>query len=89
MNKLVAPGVWGLWRDGVKEYVTVFTIQATKYIAEQAGHASAGFTLDRYGHLSETIKPRQVEWIDELLNLDPALCAQIVSKVDEISRNSP
>jgi len=29
MNKLVAQGVWGLWRDGVKEYVTVLTIQTT------------------------------------------------------------
>jgi hypothetical protein len=38
-----------------------------KYIATQAGHASARFTLDRYGHLLERITPQPVEWIDDLL----------------------
>ena len=33
----------------------------------QAGHASAGFTLDRYGHLLERSVCRPVEWIDDLL----------------------
>ena len=41
--------------------------KSPKYIADQAGHASAGFTLDRYGHLFETITPTPVEWPEDLL----------------------
>ena len=41
--------------------------KSPKYIALQAGHASAGFTLDRYGHLFETVRPMPVEWWDDLL----------------------
>jgi len=37
------------------------------YIARQLGHYSAGFTLDTYGHLIESVPKRQVEWIDELV----------------------
>jgi len=37
------------------------------YIARQMGHYSAGFTLDTYGHLMESIPRRPVEWIDELV----------------------
>ncbi|HEV2358841.1 MAG TPA: tyrosine-type recombinase/integrase, partial [bacterium] len=37
------------------------------HIARQMGHYSAGFTLDTYGHLMESIPKRQVEWIDELV----------------------
>jgi len=37
------------------------------YIARQMGHYSAGFTLDTYGHLMESIPKRQVEWIDEIV----------------------
>jgi integrase len=37
------------------------------YIAKQMGHHSAGFTLDTYGHLMESISQRQVEWIDEIV----------------------
>ena len=37
------------------------------YIARQMGHHSAGFTLDTYGHLMESLPKRQVEWIDELV----------------------
>lgn len=37
------------------------------YISQQMGHFSAGFTLDTYGHLMESIGKRQVEWIDELV----------------------
>lgn len=37
------------------------------YIARQMGHHSAGFTLDTYGHLMETLPHRQVESIDELV----------------------
>jgi integrase len=40
--------------------------KSPKYIALQAGHASAGFTLDRYGHLFETVRPMAVEWWDDL-----------------------
>jgi hypothetical protein len=47
------------------------------------GHHSAGFTLDTYGHLMESLPRQQVEWIDEIvfpegfpaalkLHLDPA-----------------
>ena len=28
---------------------------------------SAGFTLDTYGHLMESVPRRQVEWIDEIV----------------------
>lgn len=38
-----------------------------KYIAKQARHYSAGFTLDRYGDLFETVPITPVEWIDDLL----------------------
>ena len=37
------------------------------YVARQLGHFSAGFTLDTYGHLMESVPKRQVEWIDELV----------------------
>jgi hypothetical protein len=38
-----------------------------KYIAQQAGHSSAGFTLDRYGSLFETVPITPVEWWDDLI----------------------
>ncbi len=38
-----------------------------KYISTQAGHGSAGFTLDRYAHLLEETTPKPVEWIDDLI----------------------
>ncbi len=38
-----------------------------KYISAQAGHATAGFTLDRYGHLFDSIAPTPVEWPEDLL----------------------
>jgi integrase-like protein len=37
------------------------------YIARQMGHYSAGFTLETYGHLMDSIPRRPVEWIDELV----------------------
>jgi len=37
------------------------------YIARQLGHYSAGFTLDTYGHLMESVPRAQVEWIDEIV----------------------
>ena len=38
-----------------------------KYIQDQLGHASAGFTLDTYGHLMERLPVTPVEWIDDLV----------------------
>ena len=38
-----------------------------KYISQQAGHSSAGFTLDRYGSLFETMPITPVEWWDDLI----------------------
>lgn len=38
-----------------------------KNIAQQAGHSSAEFTMDRYGTLSETLPITPVEWWDDLL----------------------
>ena len=36
-------------------------------ISQQARHYSAGFTLDRYGDLFESISVTPVEWIDDLI----------------------
>ena len=57
------------WYDLRHQYVSLLIAagKSTKYIAEQAGHSSAGFTLDTYGHLFETIKPMPVEWPEDLL----------------------
>ena len=59
-----------------------------KYISQQTGHASAGFTLDKYGHLFESEKITPVEWIDDLLGGPNALlrCAQTVPKAPETRR---
>ncbi len=56
-----------------------------KYGAEQAGHASAGFTLDRYGHLFEIVTSAPVEWPEDLLW--PAECDQIVPMEGTIGQN--
>ncbi len=37
------------------------------YIARQLGHYSAGFTLDTYGHLMDSVPRIQAEWIDEIV----------------------
>lgn len=57
------------WHDLRHMFVSLLIAagKSPKYIAEQAGHASAGFTLDRYGHLFETISPTPVEWHEELI----------------------
>jgi integrase len=57
------------WHDLRHMFVSLLIAagKSPKYIAEQAGHASAGFTLDRYGHLFETIPPTPVEWHEELI----------------------
>ncbi len=69
------------WHDLRHEFVSLLIAagKSPKYIAEQAGHASAGFTLDRYGHLFNTVTPTPVEWPEDLLW--PAGCDQIVPKV--------
>jgi integrase len=57
------------WHDLRHQFVSLLIAagKSPKYIAEQAGHASAGFTLDRYGHLFETITPTPGEWPEDLL----------------------
>jgi integrase len=57
------------WYDLRHQYVSLLIAagKSTKYIAEQAGHSSAGFTLDTYGHLFETIKLMPAEWPEDLL----------------------
>ena len=57
------------WHDLRHQFVSLLIAagKSPKYIALQAGHASAGFTLDRYGHLFETVRPMPVEWWDDLL----------------------
>jgi len=67
------------WHDLRHQFISLLIAggKAPKYVAEQAGHASAGFTLDRYGHLFSTITPTPVEWPEDLLW--PAGCAHIVS----------
>ena len=66
------------WHDLRHQYVSLLIAisKNPKYIAEQAGHASAAFTFDRYGHLLETIRAAPVEWPEDLLW--PGGCAQIV-----------
>lgn len=71
------------WHDLRHQFVSLLIAAAkdVKYIAQQAGHASAGFTLDRYGHLFETIAPTHMEWPEDLLWVpgeDPmcTICAQ-------------
>ena len=57
------------WHDLRHQFVSLL-IAAGKnvlYISKQAGHADPGFTLKRYGHLFETIKPTSVEWPEDLL----------------------
>jgi integrase len=57
------------WHDLRHQFVSLLIAagKTTKYVAQQAGHTSAGFTLDRYGHLFETVKPTPIEWWDDLL----------------------
>lgn len=66
------------WHDLRHQYVSFLIAigKIPKYVAEQAGHASAGFTLDRYGHLFSTVTPAAAEWPEDLLW--PAGCDQIV-----------
>ncbi len=75
------------WHDLSHQYVSFLIAigKVPKYGAEQAGHASAGFTLDRYGHLFETVTPAPVEWPEDLLW--PAGCDQIVLMEGTIGQN--
>ncbi len=65
------------WHDLRHQYVSLLIAAGKhpKYISQQAGHASAGFTMDRYGHLFETVAITPVEWIDDLLDLRDVLLA--------------
>lgn len=60
------------WHDLRHQYVSLLIAAGkdAKYTAEQAGHHSAGFTLDRYGHVfkrRKAVAQGPVEWWDELL----------------------
>ncbi len=79
------------WHDLRHQFVSLLIAAGkdVKYIAQQAGHASAGFTLDRYGHLFETISPTHVEWPEDLLwtpGEDP-MCTICAQKEEDASRN--
>jgi hypothetical protein len=57
------------WHDLRHQYVSFLIAlgKNPKFISTQAGHASAGFTFDRYGHLFEAITAIPVEWPEDLL----------------------
>jgi integrase len=57
------------WHDLRHQFVSFLIAigKHPKFIASQAGHASAGFTMDRYGHLFETITATPTEWPEDLL----------------------
>jgi integrase len=57
------------WHDLRHQFVSLLIASGKhpKYIAMQAGHASAGFTMDRYGSLFDTLPITPVEWWDDLL----------------------
>ena len=59
------------------------------YIARQMGHYSAGFTLDTYGHLMESVPRRQVEWIDEIVFPNGFAAALISENAAPVNRPSP
>lgn len=57
------------WHDLKHQFVSLL-VHAGKnplYIAEQAAHSDAGFTLRKYAHLLRTIKPVPVEWPEDLV----------------------
>ena len=57
------------WHDLRHQFVSLLIAAGKhpKYVAVQAGHSSAGFTLDRYGSLFETLPITSVEWWNDLL----------------------
>lgn len=57
------------WHDLRHQFVSLLIAAGKhpKYIAIQTGHSSAGFTMDRYGSLFETLPITPVEWWDDLL----------------------
>lgn len=66
------------WHDLRHEFVSLLIAagKPPKYIADAARHRSAGFSLDRYGHLFDSMPTTPVEWWDDLLW--PAGCPWIV-----------
>src|SRR5437588_1424982 len=78
------------WHDLRHQFVSLLVAAGKhpKYIATQAGHGSAGFTLDRYGHLLEETTAKPVEWIDDLIGgwdqISPLL-RDTMSKAQETS----
>jgi len=75
------------WHDLRYQYVSFLILigKSPKYVSQQAGHASAGFTLDRYGHLFNAITPTPMEWIEDLLW--PGDCDQIVPIEDATTQH--
>lgn len=57
------------WHDLRHQFVTLLIAAGKhpKFIAQQARHHSAGFSLDRYGGLFESIPITPVEWWDDLI----------------------
>jgi len=75
------------WHDLRHQFVSLL-IAAGKhplYISRQAGHADPGFTLRRYGHLFETVRPTPVEWWDDLLW--PSGCHHLATVPDGSGRH--
>jgi integrase len=76
------------WHDLRHQYVSLLIAsgKSPKYIAEQAGHASAGFTLDRYGHLFASISTTPVEWPEDLLWPEGSrlMAETTLAKVDQV-----
>lgn len=57
------------WHDLRHQSVSLWIAlgKSPKWIAQQHGHASAGFTLDRYGHLFESVETIAGEWPEDLI----------------------
>jgi integrase len=57
------------WHDLRHEFASLLIAAGkhVKFIAKQLRHKSAGFSLDRYGHLFEDLPITTVEWWDDLL----------------------
>jgi integrase len=57
------------WHDLRHQFVSLLITAGKhpKYIAAQAGHSDAGFTMKCYGHLFDTVRITPAEWWDDLL----------------------
>jgi integrase len=73
------------WHDLRHQFVSLLIAAGKhpKYIAVQAGHSSAGFTLDRYGSLFETLPVTPVEWWDDLLWLGGHYSAAVSGEMNQ------